>query len=99
MHGFAFNEAISLMVNCQNQKDIDYYWERLSAVPEAEQCGWVKDRYGVSWQIVPTVLGEMMKDADESRARRATEAMLQMKKLEIAALERAYNAREKDRTS
>jgi predicted 3-demethylubiquinone-9 3-methyltransferase (glyoxalase superfamily) len=89
-HGFAFNEAISLMVYCRDQKDIDYYWEKLSAVPKAEQCGWVKDRFGVSWQIVPTVLDEMIKDADRSRAKRATEAMLQMKKFDIAGLERAF---------
>jgi len=91
-HGFVFNEAISFMVNCEDQKEIDYYWEKLSAVPEAEQCGWVKDRYGVSWQIAPAVLNEMMKNADTSRARSATEAMLQMKKLDIAALERAFAA-------
>jgi predicted 3-demethylubiquinone-9 3-methyltransferase (glyoxalase superfamily) len=90
-HGFVFNEAVSLMVNCDDQADIDYYWEKLSAVPESEQCGWLKDRYGVSWQIVPTVLDEMMKDADKNRARSAVEAMLQMKKLDIAALERAVD--------
>lgn len=89
-HGFTFNEAISLMVHCEDQKEIDDYWRKLSAVPEAEQCGWVKDRYGVSWQIVPTVLGEMMKDTDLGRARHVMEAMLQMKKLDIAGLERAY---------
>jgi predicted 3-demethylubiquinone-9 3-methyltransferase (glyoxalase superfamily) len=93
-HGFAFNEAISLMVNCRDQKEVDYYWEKLSAVPEAEQCGWVKDRFGVSWQIVPTVLDAMMRDPDKRRAKRATEAMLQMKKLDIAALQQAYAAPE-----
>jgi predicted 3-demethylubiquinone-9 3-methyltransferase (glyoxalase superfamily) len=100
-HGFVFNEAISLMVYCEDQKDIDYYWNKLSAVPQAEQCGWLKDRFGVSWQIVPKVLDEMMKDADKGSARRAMEAMLQMKKLDIAALERAFAApkarREKER--
>ena len=89
-HGYTFNEAVSLVVNCEDQKSIDYYWNKLSAVPENEQCGWLKDRYGVSWQIVPRALDEMMKDPDESRARRATQAMLEMKKLDIAALERAY---------
>jgi predicted 3-demethylubiquinone-9 3-methyltransferase (glyoxalase superfamily) len=89
-HKFAFNEAISLMVNCENQKEIDYYWERLSAVPESEQCGWVKDRFGVSWQIAPTVLEEMMKDDDRAAAKRAAEAMLEMKKLDVAELERAF---------
>ena len=89
-HGFVFNEAVSLIVYCEHQQDLDYYWERLSAVPEAEQCGWLKDRYGVSWQIVPRVLDEMMKDDDQPRARRVTEAMLEMKKLDIAALEEAH---------
>lgn len=89
-HNFEFNEAVSLLVHCEDQQEIDAYWKKLSAVPEAEQCGWVKDRYGISWQIVPTVLGEMMKDPDASRAKRATEAMLGMKKLDIAALERAF---------
>ena len=89
-HHFEFNEAISLLVHCEDQQEIDEYWKKLSAVPESEQCGWVKDRFGVSWQIVPTVLGEMMKDPDQGRAKRATEAMLGMKKLDIAELERAY---------
>jgi len=91
-HNFTFSEAVSLMVNCENQKEIDYYWERLSAVPESEQCGWVKDRFGVSWQIAPTVLEEMMKDDDRGAAKRAAEAMLKMKKLDIAELERAFDA-------
>jgi predicted 3-demethylubiquinone-9 3-methyltransferase (glyoxalase superfamily) len=89
-HNFEFNEAVSLMVHCEDQREIDEYWKKLSAVPEAEACGWVKDRYGVSWQIVPTVLGEMMKDPDRARARHAAEAMLKMKKLDIGELERAY---------
>lgn len=92
VHGFAFNEAISLMVYCDTQDEIDYYWERLSAVPAAEQCGWVKDRYGVSWQISWRMLDQMIKDADEDRARRVTEAMLRMKKIDIAALEQAFAA-------
>jgi predicted 3-demethylubiquinone-9 3-methyltransferase (glyoxalase superfamily) len=89
-HGFGFNEAVSLMVKCDDQREIDHYWGKLSAAPKAEQCGWLKDRYGVSWQIAPRVLGEMMKDADKGRARRVAEAMLQMKKLDIPGLERAY---------
>jgi predicted 3-demethylubiquinone-9 3-methyltransferase (glyoxalase superfamily) len=93
-HTFEFNEAISLMVHCEDQQEIDEYWKKLSAVPESEQCGWVKDRFGVSWQIVPTVLGEMMKDPDQNRAKRATEAMLGMKKLDIAELERAYSGKQ-----
>jgi predicted 3-demethylubiquinone-9 3-methyltransferase (glyoxalase superfamily) len=88
-HEFAFNEAVSLMVRCRDQREIDYYWEKLSAVRSAEQCGWLKDRFGVSWQVTPIVLGELMKDPDRDRARRVTEAMLEMKKFDIAALERA----------
>jgi len=87
-----FNHAISFMVNCDDQAEIDRYWDALSAGGTIEQCGWLRDRYGLCWQIVPTVLGEMMKDPDPERARRAMEAMLQMKKLDIARLEEAYNA-------
>ena len=90
---FKFNEAISFIVSCDTQEEIDYYWEKLSAVPEAEQCGWLKDKYGLSWQIVPTVLGDMMKDEDEKKLARVTEAFLQMKKFDIAALKRAYEGR------
>jgi predicted 3-demethylubiquinone-9 3-methyltransferase (glyoxalase superfamily) len=85
-HDFSFNEAISLIVNCEDQAEVDYYWERLSAVPESEQCGWLKDRFGVSWQIVPTVLGELMTDPDRAKADRVMEAVLQMKKLDIDEL-------------
>jgi predicted 3-demethylubiquinone-9 3-methyltransferase (glyoxalase superfamily) len=87
-----FNHAISFMVNCDDQPEIDRLWEALSAGGTIEMCGWLKDRYGVSWQIVPTVLGEMMKDSDRDRARRVTETMLQMQKLDIARLEEAYAA-------
>jgi predicted 3-demethylubiquinone-9 3-methyltransferase (glyoxalase superfamily) len=86
---FKFNEAISFMIDCADQAEVDYYWERLSAVPEAEQCGWVKDKFGVSWQIVPRRLGELMNDPDEARAGRAMEALMQMKKIDIEGLERA----------
>lgn len=86
-----FNHAISFMVNCESQAEIDHYWNALLEGGAAEQCGWLRDRYGVSWQIVPTVLGQMMKDPDRARAKRAMEAMLKMVKLDIAALERAYN--------
>ena len=89
-HRFTFNEAISFRVCCNTQKEIDYYWERLSAVPESEQCGWLKDKYGVSWQIVPTVIDEMMKNKDEKKIARITEAFLKMKKFDIAELKRAY---------
>lgn len=89
-HGFTFNEAISFMVYCQDQAEIDHYWERLSAVPEVEQCGWLKDRYGLSWQIVPTAMDRMMQDPDPEKLARVTQAFLAMKKLDIAALEKAY---------
>lgn len=87
---FKFNEAISFIVYCETQKEIDYYWEKLSAVPEAEQCGWLRDKYGLSWQIVPTVMKEMMKVKDKKKLARVTEAFLKMKKFNIAALKRAY---------
>lgn len=87
---FKFNEAISFMVHCDTQEEIDYYWGKLSEVPEAEQCGWLKDKYGLSWQIVPAVMGDMMKDKDGKRLARVTEAFLRMKKFDIAALKRAY---------
>src|SRR6266850_2000351 len=88
---FKFNEAISFMVYCDTQEEIDYYWEKLSAVPEAEQCGWLKDRYGLSWQIVPTVMDEMLMDKDEKKIARLTGAFLKMKKFDIEALKRAYS--------
>jgi predicted 3-demethylubiquinone-9 3-methyltransferase (glyoxalase superfamily) len=91
-HNFAFNEAVSFMVHCNTQKEIDYYWEKLSAYPEAEQCGWLKDKYGLSWQIVPNIMDEMMKDNDEKKIGRVTEAFLQMKKLDIAKLKEAYGS-------
>lgn len=89
MHDFTFNEAASLVVHCDTQAEIDDYWQKLSAVAEAEQCGWLKDRYGLSWQIVPTKLGELMGGNTEQRAR-VMQAFLNMKKFDIAALERAY---------
>lgn len=89
-HDFAFNEAISFLVPCEEQEEVDYFWEALSADPEAEQCGWLKDRYGVSWQIVPTALEAMMARADKRTLARVTEAFLNMKKLDIAELEAAY---------
>lgn len=91
-HNFAFNEAISfmVMVYCEDQKEIDYYWEKLSAVPESEQCGWLKDAYGVSWQIVPTSMDEMMSKGSKEQIARVTQAFLKMKKFNLAELERAY---------
>ena len=91
-HNFAFNEAISLIVYCDTQEQIDYYWDKLSAVPESEQCGWLKDRFGVSWQIVPRVMDKMMQ-ADEETLARVTQAFLAMHKLDIAKLEAAYAGR------
>ena len=90
-HNFTFNEAISFVVHCDTQQEIDYYWEKLSAVRAAEQCGWLKDRYGLSWQIVPTVMDEMLKGKDEKKIARVTEAFLKMKKFDIEALKRAYS--------
>src|SRR4051812_47507571 len=89
---FRFNEAISLQVYCETQEEIDYYWERLSAGGDerAQQCGWLKDRYGASWQIVPEVLPKLMTGPDSAKSQRAMQAMLRMKKLDIAELERAY---------
>jgi len=86
---FKFDEAVSLEVKCENQDEVDYYWERLSDGGEEGQCGWLKDRYGLSWQVVPTGMEELFADADPDRARRAMEAMLGMGKLDIAALRRA----------
>jgi predicted 3-demethylubiquinone-9 3-methyltransferase (glyoxalase superfamily) len=91
-NNFAFNEAISFMVHCETQKEIDYYWGKLSTYPEAEQCGWLKDKYGLSWQIVPNLMDEMLKDNDTKRIERVTEAFLQMKKLDIAKLKEAYES-------
>jgi predicted 3-demethylubiquinone-9 3-methyltransferase (glyoxalase superfamily) len=89
---FKFNEAISLQVNCDTQQEIDYYWEKLGAGgdPKAQVCGWLKDRYGLSWQVVPTGMDEMFEDEKSPEAARAMEAMLRMKKIDIAELRRAY---------
>lgn len=89
-HPFQFNEAISLLVNCETQEDIDHYWDKLSAVPEAEQCGWLKDKYGVSWQISPAVLDDMMTKGTPEQRERVTQAFLKMKKFNIEELHRAF---------
>jgi predicted 3-demethylubiquinone-9 3-methyltransferase (glyoxalase superfamily) len=88
---FKFNEAISLVVNCRSRDEVDHYWKRLSegGDEKAQQCGWLKDRYGVSWQVVPTLLIELLNHPDPEKARRAMAAMLQMKKIDVAALRRA----------
>ena len=89
---FKFNEAISLQVMCRNQEEVDHYWNKLTpgGDPKAQVCGWLKDKYGLSWQVVPTVLVKMMSDPDKEKSGRAMEAMLQMKKFDIAELERAF---------
>jgi predicted 3-demethylubiquinone-9 3-methyltransferase (glyoxalase superfamily) len=89
-HGFAFNEAVSLLVRCRDQAEIDATWSRLSAVPEAEQCGWLKDRFDVSWQVVPADLDGMMRNGSPEQVARVTQAFLPMKKLDVEALRRAY---------
>jgi predicted 3-demethylubiquinone-9 3-methyltransferase (glyoxalase superfamily) len=89
---FKFNEAISFQVHCETQKEVDYYWEKLSegGDEKAQQCGWLKDKYGVSWQIVPTVLGRMLQDKDAKKSQRVMKALLQMHKLDIKILKQAY---------
>jgi len=87
---FTFSPAISLVVNCETQGEVDAFWEKLSEGGEKLQCGWLKDKYGLSWQIVPTVLGEMMQDKDEEKSQRVMKAMLQMNKIDIARLKQAY---------
>lgn len=89
---FKFNEAISLVVACDTQEEIDFYWRALSAVPEAEACGWLKDRYGLSWQIVPAMLDEMLGGSDPAAVDRVTQALLRMRKLDIAELQAAFTA-------
>jgi predicted 3-demethylubiquinone-9 3-methyltransferase (glyoxalase superfamily) len=91
---FKFTEAISFVVNCETQAEVDRFWDKLSAGGQQVQCGWLKDRFGVSWQIVPTVLPEMLQDKDPEKAKRVMAAMLEMIKLDIAALNRAYDGRE-----
>ena len=89
---FKFNEAVSLAVMCDTQEEVDHFWSRLSegGDPNAQQCGWLKDRFGVSWQVVPKVLPELITDSDRAKSERAFAAMLKMKKLDIAALKRAH---------
>ena len=88
---FTFNEAVSFYVECEDQEEVDYFWTPLSAVPESEQCGWLKDRFGVSWQIVPRQLGELLSAPDKKKALAAMNAMLKMKKLIVADLQKAYD--------
>lgn len=88
-HDYKFNESVSFIVNCETQEEIDYYWDKLSYVPEAEQCGWLKDKFGVSWQIVPANMNELMSTKDTEQLNRVTQAFLKMKKFDIAELKRA----------
>lgn len=89
---FKFNEAISFQINCETQEEVDYYWKKLSegGDEKAQQCGWLKDKYGVSWQVIPGILPEMINNPDSENSQRAMKAMLQMKKIDIAELKRAY---------
>src|ERR687897_482240 len=92
---FKFNEAISFQVHCETQKEVDYYWEKLSegGDEQAQQCGWLKDKYGLSWQIVPIILGEMLQDKDTKKSDRVMKALLQMRKLDIMTLRQAYEGK------
>ena len=91
---FKFTEAISLVVSCANQEEVDYFWNKLTADGGApSQCGWLKDKFGVSWQVVPTILGELMGDKDAAKSKRVMQAMLQMSKIDIAKLKQAYDGR------
>ena len=87
---FSFDQGFSLFVNCETQEEIDKLWEKLSEGGEEQQCGWLKDRFGVSWQIIPSVLGDMMMDADPEKSKRVMEAILKMTKFDIQALKEAY---------
>lgn len=87
---FSFSPAISFVINCKTQEEVDHYWEKLSQEGIIEQCGWLKDKYGISWQVVPTLLGELLSDSDPAKAQKVMQAMLQMKKLDIQALKHAY---------
>jgi len=88
---FTFNEATSFYVECEDQKEVDYFWDKLSAVPEAEQCGWCKDKFGLSWQIIPKQLGELIGDPDPVRSKRVVNAMLKMHKIIVSELQKAYD--------
>jgi predicted 3-demethylubiquinone-9 3-methyltransferase (glyoxalase superfamily) len=90
---FSFTEAVSFMINCETQDEVDHYWEKLTDGGEPVQCGWLKDRFGLSWQVVPKVLGELLADEDPGKAKRVTEAMLKMVKLDIAGLQAAYEGK------
>ena len=88
---FTFTPAISFFVNCETQQEVDDLWEKLSEGGEIQQCGWLQDKYGLSWQIIPTILGKLLRDKDAAKAQRVMQAMLQMKKIDIARLKQAYD--------
>ncbi len=93
VEGFTFSPATSFVVNCETQEEIDYLWEKLSSDPKAEQCGWCKDKFGVTWQIVPTVLNEYLSDSDSAKVERVTQAFMQMKKFDILKLKEVYEGK------
>jgi len=88
---FNFTEAISFLINCKTQREVDALWKKLSAGGEKSRCGWLKDKYGLSWQVIPTALGEMLRDKNRKKSQRVMQAMLQMDKIDIARLKQAYN--------
>lgn len=88
---FKLNESVSFSIDCADQEEVDYYWEKLSAVPESEQCGWCKDKFGLSWQVIPKRLGELLNDPDKEKARRVMDVMLEQHKIVVAELEAAAN--------
>jgi predicted 3-demethylubiquinone-9 3-methyltransferase (glyoxalase superfamily) len=90
---FKFTEAISIFVNCDTQEEVDYFWEKLTAGGSESQCGWLKDKFGLSWQIVPKALGQLLGDKDPAKSKRVMQAMLQMRKIDVAKLQQAYEAK------
>lgn len=90
---FKLNEAVSFQVECADQNEVDYFWEKLSAVPESEQCGWIKDKFGLSWQIIPKEMSELLSDSDKEKAGRTLQAMLEMKKIDLAKLRKAFEGK------
>jgi predicted 3-demethylubiquinone-9 3-methyltransferase (glyoxalase superfamily) len=90
---FPFTEAVSFVIDCKDQREVDYFWKKLGDGGKPSMCGWIKDKFGLSWQVVPTILNEMMLDKNKEKARRATNAMLQMRKIDIKALKKAFNSK------
>ena len=90
---FKLNESFSLLISCETQEEVDDLWEKLSADGEDSRCGWLKDKYGLSWQVIPTILGKLMSDPDRAKAKRVVDAMMTMKKIDIAGLQKAYNGK------